>query len=407
MVALDGAGNRANGPVVQVNTPDYPQPQWPADATIRAQNITTTRVELMWTSVLATAHMTRYVVFRDDQEIGRVDFPTSTYTVENMAPNTASIFRVEILGPTGRQSMGGPTVEVTTLDLDAPVWPADAALQSSFITETSATLTWTALTPEATVKRYDVYQDNVLVGSTQPPQRTISINNLQAMTAYTFRIDAIGLTDRVSMNGPSVVVNTIDSTAPTWPQDAQLSAGRTTRDAIELSWTAATDNVGVLGYRVETATGLTWTTNTPSLTADQLMSETQYDFSVVALDAAGNESNRTLTLTAQTTAAAALTDREVYDGLRDDCAACHGPGSGSPYFGSFEEFQQHVVSDPAVMTAGDPDNSIFIRVMEGNGDAPWASMPLGARNYRQMSLRGETAFTMDQLRAWVRAMGGN
>ena len=227
-----------------------------ADATIRAQNITTTRVEpcgpLFWRQ-----RMTRYVVFRDDQEIGRVDFPTSTYTVENMAPNTASIFRVEILGPTGRQSMGGPTVEVTTLDLDAPVWPADAALQSSFITETSATLTWTALTPEATVKRYDVYQDNVLVGSTQPPQRTISINNLQAMTAYTFRIDAIGLTDRVSMNGPSVVVNTIDSTAPTWPQDAQLSAGRTTRDAIELSWTAAIDNVGVLGYRVETATGLT------------------------------------------------------------------------------------------------------------------------------------------------------
>ena len=82
-----------------------------------------------------------------------------------------------------------------------------------------------------------------------------------------------------------------------------------------------------------------------------------------------------LTLTAQTMAAAALTDREVYDGLRDDCAACHGPGSGSPYFGSFEEFQQHVVSDPAVMTAVTPITS-FIRVMEGNGDAPWASMPL-------------------------------
>ena len=137
------------------------------------------------------------------------------------------------------------------------------------------------------------------------------------------------------------------------------------------------------------------------------MAETQYNFSIIALDRAGNESNLTLSLSVQTTAAAALNDREVYDGLSPDCAACHGPGSGSPYFGSFEEFQQLVVNDPAVITAGDPENSILIRVMEGNGDAPWASMPLGARNYRQMSLRGETAFTMAQLRAWVRAMGGN
>ena len=81
----------------------------------------------------------------------------------------------------------------------------------------------------------------------------------------------------------------------------------------------------------------------------------------------------------------------VYDGLSPDCAACHGPGSGSPYFGSFEEFQQLVVNDAAVITAGDPENSILIRVMEGNGDAPWA-MPLGARNYRQMSLKRDRIY---------------
>ena len=69
-----------------------------------------------------------------------------------------------------------------------------------------------------------------------------------------------------------------------WPQGAQLSAGRVNRDSIELSWTPAIDSVGVVGYRIETDTGLSWSTAMTFVTADLLEAETQYNFSIIALD---------------------------------------------------------------------------------------------------------------------------
>ena len=132
-------------------------------------NITTSSIDLMWSAVPAMENLTHYVIFRDDVEIGRVGLPVNTFSAQNLSPNTTSTFRVELLGPTDRLSVGGPTAQATTLDLDAPVWPDDTALQASQITETGTTLTWTALIPEASVKQYDIYQDDVLVGTTQPP----------------------------------------------------------------------------------------------------------------------------------------------------------------------------------------------------------------------------------------------
>ena len=34
---------------------------------------------------------------------------------------------------------------------------------------------------------------------------TFIVNNLQPMTVYTYRVEAVGLTDRSSINGPMVV----------------------------------------------------------------------------------------------------------------------------------------------------------------------------------------------------------
>jgi mono/diheme cytochrome c family protein len=143
-----------------------------------------------------------------------------------------------------------------------------------------------------------------------------------------------------------------------------------------------------------------------ALSAGQLMPATQYNFSVFALDGAGNLSLAPLTVAVPTADAAALTDREIFDGLSPACVACHGPGTHSPYFGSFAEFQRLIMNDPTIVVVGDPEASLLIRVLEGNGDPPWASMPLGALNYRQMSARGQTNLAMDELRVWIRAMGG-
>ena len=406
IVALDSAGQRTEGPTLQIAVPDYAAPQWPNAPMLTTANLTTTGIELTWSTVPPAPEHGQFAIFQDDVRIALVDLNTLQYDVTGLMPNTAYTFRVEIVGPTGQVSVGGPSVDTTTLDLNPPSWPVDASIQVDAVTETSATISWSDFTPADEVAEYAIFLDEQLIGTLGPAMRSIVLNTLHVVTQYTIRVEAVGPTGRRSSNGPATAFTTVDLTRPTWPANAQATSGRITRDTAELTWTDATDNVGVSGYRIETDTGLSWTTMTNTVIANQLMPSTPYRFSIFALDGAGLETATPLTLNVQTNAASSLSDRDIYDGLRPDCVACHGAGSTSPYFESFEQFEQRVINDAHLVNFGDPEGSLFIRVMEGNGDAPWASMPLGNRNYRQLSLRGETAFTMDEVKAWIRAMGG-
>ncbi len=78
-----------------------------------------------------------------------------------------------------------------------------------------------------------------------------------------------------------------DTEAPEAP--AQLGASPA-QYACFLSWTAATDNVGVTEYRVYKGNSLEATVDAPNttMTISGLVPETEYTFSVYAVDAAGN-----------------------------------------------------------------------------------------------------------------------
>ncbi len=93
-----------------------------------------------------------------------------------------------------------------------------------------------------------------------------------------------------------------DTAPPTVPTN--LSASGTTQTQTTLSWTAATDAVGVTGYKVYRNGTQVGTTTTPSYTATGLTAATTYSFTVSAYDAAGNnsaQSTATTVTTASTT----------------------------------------------------------------------------------------------------------
>jgi endoglucanase len=82
--------------------------------------------------------------------------------------------------------------------------------------------------------------------------------------------------------------STGDTTAPTAP--GQPTAGTITADSVALSWTAATDNVGVTAYDVLRNGTVVATVSATSYTATGLAASTAYTFTVRARDAAGNVS---------------------------------------------------------------------------------------------------------------------
>ncbi|WP_196778198.1 cellulose binding domain-containing protein, partial [Lentzea aerocolonigenes] len=79
-----------------------------------------------------------------------------------------------------------------------------------------------------------------------------------------------------------------DTQPPTAPGTPVASA--ITGNSVKLDWPAATDNLGVTGYRVYSGSQVVATSGTNSATVTGLTANTDYSLNVVALDAAGNVS---------------------------------------------------------------------------------------------------------------------
>lgn len=103
--------------------------------------------------------------------------------------------------------------------------------------------------------------------------------------------------DAQSASGSGSGANT-DTQAPTIPTN--LAARSVTHSSIDLNWTAANDNIGVVGYRVYRNGTRIATVTSLSYLDTGLVGETIYSYQISAIDAAGNESNKSAILSVTT-----------------------------------------------------------------------------------------------------------
>ena len=178
--------------------------------------------------------------------------------------------------------------------------PTTPTLSASGTTETSTNLSWSGASDNIAVTGYDVYRNGSLLGSTS--STTYSVTGLANSTAYSFSVRSKDAAGNVSTDSNAVSVTTLtpvpDTTAPTAPT---LSASGTTATTTNLSWTAATDNVGVTGYDVYRNGSLIGSTTTATAySVTGLTAATAYTFFVRAKDAAGNSSANSNTVNVAT-----------------------------------------------------------------------------------------------------------
>lgn len=124
-----------------------------------------------------------------------------------------------------------------------------------------------------------------------------------------------------------LVLDAADTQAPAAP--SQLAATTVSGSAINLVWTAATDNVGVAGYRVYRDNALIGTTAATSFGDTGLSPSTDYVYKVKAYDASGNVSGGSNAASGSTSAGTIACDITIpldatiqYDG--DDLGAAPG-----------------------------------------------------------------------------------
>ncbi|MGN7356923.1 lytic polysaccharide monooxygenase [Paenibacillus sp. SAF-054] len=207
----------------------------------------------------------------------------------------------------------------TPADTAAPSAPS--GLVASNVSANSASLSWGASSDNVGVTGYKVYNGSTLVATTGGSALSYNVTGLTASTSYTFTVKAVDAAGNISAASNAATFTTsslppVDTTAPSAPAGLQVS-GTPTSTSISLIWNAATDNVGVTGYRVYKGTALAGTVagTTLNYTATGLTANTSYTFTVRAIDAAGNEfanSNAVTATTAQASTAAPWAPNVTY-----------------------------------------------------------------------------------------------
>jgi chitodextrinase len=122
-----------------------------------------------------------------------------------------------------------------------------------------------------------------------------------------------------------------DETAPSVPGDLQAVAA--SASAVDLAWSAATDDVGVAGYRVFRDDVLVGSTAATSCTDAGLSPSTAYVYTVAAFDGAGNLSDRSAPVGVTTSAASSSTLLAAY-GFSEGAGSTTADSSGNGITGT-------------------------------------------------------------------------
>ena len=175
------------------------------------------------------------------------------------------------------------TVKITLgPDTIAPTIPG--AFTATATSTSAVALAWTAATDNRAVAGYRIWRDGVLITTTSATARTLADTGLKPGTTYAYTIRAI---DGAGNQGPAAAVSIITpqpDAAPSAPGSLAATVGTTTA---RLTWTAATDNLGVTGYRVWRDGALSGTTSGLSFNVTGLTAGTTYEWTVRAVDTAG------------------------------------------------------------------------------------------------------------------------
>jgi Bacterial Ig-like domain len=308
--AVDAAGNASpssNAAAISVPTPDTTPPSAPTLTGAR----TGTTANLTWTAATDNVGVTGYQVFRGGTQVG-TDLPVTARSLDDpgLAPGTYS-YTVKAMDAAGNAAPASNTVSVTVPAPDTT--PPSAPVLTGSVTGTTANLTWTAATDNVGVTGYQVFRDGAQVGANLGATARSFGDTALAAGTYTYTVKAMDTAGNAAPSSNALSLSVSPTAADTAPPSAPVLSGSVTGTTANLSWTTATDNVGVTGYQVfrnGTQVGANLATTATTFSQANLAAGT-YSYTVKAMDAAGNAApaSNAVSLTVAATAAPTVSAR--------------------------------------------------------------------------------------------------
>ncbi|WP_367871191.1 PQQ-dependent sugar dehydrogenase [Luteolibacter sp. Populi] len=280
VIALDAAGNASAAATLTKSTlPDGQAPETPGDFAGIPDLLS---VQLSWSAASDNVAVTDYAVSRNGVVVATV--PGLSFTDNDLTPNTVYTYQVRALDARLNASIPAQVLVTTLADTEAPKVPGELEATPYLV---SVQLSWQASTDNLGVTGYVVRRNGDHIVATVPGTGYTD-NDLTSETSYTYTvraIDAAGNTSAAATIGATTLADEEDPTTPdSFSGDPKMSS-------VELFWSASSDNLGVIGYRltrdgepVTTVPGLTYTDT-------GLQPATTYHYQLVAVDAKGNTSD--------------------------------------------------------------------------------------------------------------------
>ena len=256
------------------------------------------RVDLTWDAALDDRAVTAYRVYRNGTAVADLG-PVLSYSDTNLAPQHYT-YSVTALDAAGNESDPSSEAGVTVPDVGKPSPPGNLAASSPSAGRID--LTWQASSDNVAVTGYDVYREGTRVASLGV---TTSFSDTGlALGTYHYVVRAVDAAANASDPSNEATATVPDAERPAAPGNVSATAMSPTQ--VDLTWQAATDNVGVTGYRVFRGGNQIAAIGAVTSWSDQgAAPNTGYSYQVQAVDAAGNLSDLSTAATATTPAASA------------------------------------------------------------------------------------------------------
>jgi fibronectin type 3 domain-containing protein len=247
-------------------------------------------VNLTWNASSDNVGVTGYTVYRNGALLAGVSGSTLSYADNTVSSLTSYSYAVDAFDAAGNHSARSSVVNVTTPDTSPPTVPS--GLSATATSPTEVDVAWTAATDNVGVSGYTVYRNGAFL-ATATAGLTWADTTAVASTTYAYTVDAFDAAGNHSARSAAASATTPavpDTQPPTVPAGVAAQVGPV--GEVDVSWTAATDNVGVTGYTIYRGGTLLATVSASSLSyADHTATGlTTYSYTVDAFDAAGNHS---------------------------------------------------------------------------------------------------------------------
>lgn len=202
------------------------------------------------------------------------------------------------IGTNGTGVFYGEAINVPEGDTLPPSAPVN--LHASATGRLSVDLAWDAAADNVGIIGYDLYQDDVFVGSTTGT--SFAVKGLNFSSSYVFTVKARDWDGNVSAPSTGLSVTTLQKLQ----KPVGLVAAGKTQTSVSLSWQGNAEE-DVAGYRVYAGVILAGTSAGPNLTIQGLIPGTSYSLAVKAFDEAGVESDASAAVTAVTNTVSSTT----------------------------------------------------------------------------------------------------